>query len=609
MSYLPFALKYRPQTFEEIVGQEHVAQTLRNAVAQGRVHHAYLFAGPRGTGKTSTARVLAKALNCERGPTPEPCGECAACKAIQAGRFMDVIEIDAASHRGIDDIKDLREKVKYGPAEGRYKVYILDEAHQLTTDASNALLKTLEEPPAHAFFVLATTEAHKFLPTIMSRCQRFDFRAIPPVAIVEALRHIAEREGVTIDEAALWTIAEAAGGAMRDAESIFDQVVAYAEGTIDRETVAAVLGLTQHELLERTVRLLGARDLAGLFALVDELVASGKDLGQYLKDLTAYCGNLLRLELGAPPPAWAQGESGQAPVARELATSLGRQRVLEIIPVLTAATERLREGAAEVLTVELALAEATEERLPLPPSLKEGQASAETSAADVSAVQRSDTRPDSTGGRPVPPGRGRIPAPPAAERPRPAATPPPIERPLTLPVVQERWRSMLQDQLKRMKHGAVWAIAVEGTPTALEGTQVQVAFPTTHTFHYTKACGDHKPIIEEALSAVLGRAVTIVCRQGEVPPSASSPEGGGPEGTAGVAPVESGEETARSATDETSIVPEDPAAATLVPPAADETPAPPEEVPASSRRSHDAVDEAVRQTLALFEGSQELPER
>jgi DNA polymerase-3 subunit gamma/tau len=591
MSYLPFALKYRPQTFDEIVGQEHVSQTLRNAVAQGRVHHAYLFAGPRGTGKTSTARVLAKALNCEHGPTPEPCGQCANCRAIQAGRFMDVIEIDAASHRGIDDIRDLREKVKTVPAEGRVKVYILDEAHQLTNDASNALLKTLEEPPALSYFVLATTEAHKFLPTIMSRCQRFDFRAIPPVAIAEALRHIAGRESVEIDEAALWTIAEAAGGAMRDAESIFDQVVAYAEGPIDRATVAAVLGLTQHELLERSAQLLGGGELAGLFALVDELIAAGKDLGQYLKDLTGFCGDLLRLELGAAAPAWAaeSTEAGQA--ARALAASVGRRRLMGIIQVLTAASERLREGAAEVLTVELALAEAAEGSLPAPapaPGTASVSPAAQAAAPPAAATGETPVVPES---RPAP-----APAPPApapAERVRPVATAPPIEGDLTLEVVQDRWRNMLREQLTRMKHGPVWAIVMEGFPTALTGTEVHLVFPVTHEFHYRNACGKHKPVIEEALSAILGQPVTIACSQGEVP-SAS--------GTTGVSPVAgAAEPTPPVGADFVASAPQCPPA-----PEAEPTgePAPP-----APRAHEDAVNDAVRRTLELFEGSQELPER
>lgn len=230
MGYLPFARKWRPQDFDEIVGQEHITTTLKNAISMERLHHAYLFTGPRGIGKTSTARIFSKALNCEKGLSIKPCNACSSCKEITAGSSMDVIEIDGASNRGIDEIRNLRETVKFSPSKGLFKIYIIDEVHMLTTEAFNALLKTLEEPPMHVKFIFATTEPHKVLPTILSRCQRFDFRRIQMKDIITKLHEVSKIESLNIDEDAFLYIAKASDGSMRDAESILDQIASFSKG-------------------------------------------------------------------------------------------------------------------------------------------------------------------------------------------------------------------------------------------------------------------------------------------------------------------------------------------------------------------------------------------
>lgn len=295
--YLVIARKYRPQLFEEIVGQESAARTLRNAIQQKRIAHAYLFAGVRGVGKTTTARVLAKALNCVEGPTVTPCNQCDSCREISAGNALDVLEIDAASNRGIDEIRELRENVKYRPARDRYKVFIIDEVHMLTTEAFNALLKTLEEPPEHAVFILATTELHKVPSTILSRCQHFNFRAIDRQAIFGRLREITTSEKVEISDNSLNDIVVAAEGSMRDAQSLLDQVISFCGKVVEEAEVREMLGVVPQQILMEFTRALSAADSRAVVLMVDRLVQSGRNLQQFARDLLGHFRHLLLLKI------------------------------------------------------------------------------------------------------------------------------------------------------------------------------------------------------------------------------------------------------------------------------------------------------------------------
>jgi len=293
MSYVVIARRWRPQLFEEIVGQDHVSQTLSNAIANNRIAHSYIFTGPRGVGKTTVARILAKAVNCEQGPTPKPCNTCASCEAIINGNALDVLEIDGASNRGIDEVRNLRENIRFTPTLGKYRIYIIDEVHMLTKEAFNALLKTLEEPPAHALFIFATTEIHRVPATILSRCQRFDFKRMPMDTIIEHLRHITSADGITINEDALLQIAKKADGSMRDAQSILDQIISYSGNEITFEDVAQALGVINQEEFFRVSELAAESNIRELILLSRRIFTSGYDLNEFLLGLEEHFRNIL----------------------------------------------------------------------------------------------------------------------------------------------------------------------------------------------------------------------------------------------------------------------------------------------------------------------------
>jgi DNA polymerase-3 subunit gamma/tau len=356
--YQVLARKYRPQTFAEVIGQEHVTRTLSNALATGRIHHAYLFAGARGIGKTTVARILAKALNCERGPEAEPCNECPSCKQITEGSSLDVQEIDGASNTSVDDVREIRERVRYLPSSGRYKIYIIDEVHMLSTSAFNALLKTLEEPPPHVVFVFATTESHKIPATILSRCQRYDFRRIPPLKIAASLKSIAGTEGVSIEEDAMHLIAREASGSLRDGQSLFDQAIAFGGKDITAETLHQLLGFLDRNIVMNFIEAVAMKDAKTCLALLDEIYQMGADLTHLATTVLELLRNLMVIKVAGKDNKAVELPPSEVEQISRLADGLSREELEQMFNIWYDGTEQVArtqfpKTLMEVTTVRL----------------------------------------------------------------------------------------------------------------------------------------------------------------------------------------------------------------------------------------------------------------
>ena len=366
MSYQVIARKYRPQRFAEVVGQDHVTQTLTNAIGQKRIAHAYLFCGPRGTGKTTIARIFAKCLNCTGGPKIDFDEKDSRCIEITEGRSLDVLEIDGASNNGVEQVRELRETCKYAPANSQFKIYIIDEIHMLSTAAFNALLKTLEEPPAHVKFMFATTDPEKVLPTILSRCQRFDLRRIPSALITKHLAEIAKKEEVKIDEAALYAIARGADGGMRDAESTLDQLISFCGDKIEEPDVLSMFGLAaESQILELSKAVLNAEIQTALTQL-GELAQNGKDLGRLLSDLLNHFRNLLIYQVSRGDLNLLEVSEAEIVALKEQAALASTDSFTRILEVFADAELRLRDASSKKIMVEVALLRAIEARNALP---------------------------------------------------------------------------------------------------------------------------------------------------------------------------------------------------------------------------------------------------
>ncbi|TMA58245.1 MAG: DNA polymerase III subunit gamma/tau [Deltaproteobacteria bacterium] len=425
MSYLVLSRKWRPQTFADVVGQEHVTRTLCNAIRSGRVAHAFLFTGPRGVGKTTMARLLAKALNCEQGPTPDPCNTCSNCLEITAGNALDVLEIDGASHTGVDNIRDLTEGVQYRPVKSRFRVVIIDEVHMLSNAAFNALLKTLEEPPLHVKFIFATTEAHKVLQTILSRCQRYDFQRIALRELIQRLQVVAEGEGLSADEVGLALLAREADGSLRDAESLLDQVVAWSGGSVNEQAVKEALGVADRQALFRVVEAVLARDPAQALRLAGDLYQYGYDPRRLCRDLLEHFRHLVIAKISPDPVLLAELPDHEVATVRQQAGARALEDLQRLFALMLRAEEEVSRTAYTQLVIEMTLVKLASQ----PPVMPIDEA-----LAQLEALRRK------LGGNPQEPTpAGQHAAPPAPPVPPPA--PPvrehaPSPRPTT-PVVRE----------------------------------------------------------------------------------------------------------------------------------------------------------------------------
>jgi len=487
MSYISLYRKWRSQDFDEVVGQPAIVQTLKNAVKNNRLAHAYLFSGPRGTGKTSTARILAKALNCEGGPTVKPCGKCQSCLKIRDGHSVNVIEIDAASNRGIDEIRELRERIRYAPVEGRYKVYIIDEVHMLTPEAFNALLKTLEEPPTHTIFVLATTELQKVPLTIASRCQRLDFGRIRLAEIEKHLARLAQAEGFEIDEKALNLVGRVAEGSMRDAISLLDQLVSFSGRRITYDNVILLLGTADEELLFAFGNAILAGDAAPVLELVKKGLEEGRSTPQVTRDLVSHFRNLIHVKVGSSEVLELTADHQER--LKQQADKFTLDRIKGVIRALSRAELDMKWHPHARLVLEVALLELLEEG-----SREKGR--------EVSLGVRSEKVVEKSSPRPTPHAQTHISS--------------PIPTPLAqgdghFARIKEHWNNVLESVKKKTIFGYV--SLHEGEPLEINGKgKLVVSFRRGYAFHKERLEETrNKQAVEEAVREVVGEKVPIEC--------------------------------------------------------------------------------------------------
>jgi DNA polymerase III subunit gamma/tau len=512
--------RYRPQTPSELLGQEHVVRALTGAIREGKLHHAFLFCGPRGTGKTSTARILAKMVNCEQGPTAEPCGQCEQCVAIREGAHVDVVEIDAASHGGVDDARDLREKAPTAPMVGREKVYIIDEAQRLSREAFDALLKLFEEPPPGVRFVLATTEPHKMPATIVGRCQRFDFRRHTIEGLSDLLQKIAAAEGVQLDPTAAFAIARHAEGSARDAVSLLDQASVIGGQAVDEAVVRSLLGVPQGEIRLEIADVVAVGDLRGAFEAVDRLVQAGHDLRNVTGDLLAHFRNLLLVQTAPDQEDLVDVSADAYSALRAQADKFTPAELSRVLDLLLAAQNDMRWTTSPRLTLELALVRAcAPETDPTP-------------AGVIGRLERLERLANVAPGAEVP----------SADAPVEAPAPKPEEKPETIAVVEEQpdavieiadaggqlpvpqaadagsvdvamlrrsWGSVVQ-HLGQRKQAVLRALMESATPTSFDGETLEIAFPPTFK-NTVKQVESREAAFQQVLQELFGISPAIIC--------------------------------------------------------------------------------------------------
>ena len=553
VNYQVTARKWRPRQFDQMVGQEHITTTLSNAVSTGRIAHCYLFCGPRGTGKTTTARILAKMLNCSDPSSPDPCDACASCTSIAEGTSMDVLEIDGASNNSVDDVRELREVVRYVPTGGAHKIYIIDEIHMLSTAAFNALLKTLEEPPEKVVFVFATTEVQEVPQTILSRCQRFNFRRIPTTAIAAHLSTIAQAEGIEAEEEALFLLAQRADGAMRDAESLMDQVVSFEHDRISEHGVRQVLGLVDGRTFFELDQALSAGESAQVLEIVSNVVEGGGDLEEFVRGFTEHSRHLLSVKIQGSDAAQLEVADAERVRLVEAAEAFAEEDLLRILQMLLDLEDGLRRSAQPRFRVELALVRAARmgravdvatllrklESMPPPPLSPRGPAARvpDTSGAPPKAAakpnpllpDRPEPQPPTSSQPPVAASVSPSEPPPPAGETEPAGDSEPAQaQPSTSTgavdeqAVRDNWGRIVDGVMQAQR--MLGSFLQEGTVERLEGSVLWILFDQAGRFNMSQV-DKNRAVVEEVCEQVLGVRLRVQCKVSSAAQGTDAPTG------------------------------------------------------------------------------------